>query len=158
MYAIFVDYCLPNGYDKKRPTDELNVDEIATLVGLCRTWHKKGASNRWRTKPTPRLTCHMDTVANTNGIDKVCISTNGYRLGKQVQDWLEAGLSQITSIDSFDPDVFAQITGQYFAQTAWRYRRRIGGRASSGKINAILKAQHANASSAKLLTMSVIVP
>ena len=148
------DYCLPNGYDKKRPTDELSVDEIATLVrGFAELGTKKVRLTGGEPSLRRDLPAIIDTVANTNGIDKVCISTNGYRLGKQVQDWLEAGLSQInTSIDSFDPDVFAQITGHDILPKLLGDIDDVltDGRAVI-KINAILKAQHANATLSQAL-------
>ncbi len=44
---------------------------------------------------------------------KVATTTNGYRMAKQVADWREAGLTHINvSVDSLDPRMFHQITGE----------------------------------------------
>ncbi|MCV5656093.1 radical SAM protein, partial [Escherichia coli] len=46
-------------------------------------------------------------------IKKVATTTNGYRMAKQVADWREAGLTNINvSVDSLDPRMFHQITGE----------------------------------------------
>ncbi|GAL37332.1 molybdenum cofactor biosynthesis protein MoaA [Vibrio maritimus] len=55
----------------------------------------------------------IETVANTPGISKVATTTNGYRMAKQVDTWQQAGLTHINvSVDSLDPRMFHQITGE----------------------------------------------
>jgi cyclic pyranopterin phosphate synthase len=55
----------------------------------------------------------IETVANTPGISKVATTTNGYRMAKQVDNWQRAGLTHINvSVDSLDPRMFHQITGE----------------------------------------------
>ncbi|GAL21862.1 molybdenum cofactor biosynthesis protein MoaA [Vibrio maritimus] len=55
----------------------------------------------------------IETVANTPGITKVATTTNGYRMAKQVDTWQQAGLTHINvSVDSLDPRMFHQITGE----------------------------------------------
>ena len=51
-------------------------------------------------------------TATTPGIDKVCITTNGWNLDRQVAGWRAAGLTNLNvSIDSLDRDAFRRITG-----------------------------------------------
>lgn len=55
----------------------------------------------------------IHTIAQTPGIQKVATTTNGYRLAKHIGEWREAGLTQLNvSVDSLDPRMFAQITGE----------------------------------------------
>lgn len=44
---------------------------------------------------------------------KIAVTTNGYRLSRDVAQWRDAGLSAINvSVDSLDPRQFHAITGQ----------------------------------------------
>ena len=48
----------------------------------------------------------VHTVAQTQGITKVAMTTNGYRMKKQIHSWKDAGLTHINvSVDSLDPVV-----------------------------------------------------
>lgn len=52
-------------------------------------------------------------MANTPGIEKVAMTTNGYRLKERAQEWFDAGLNALNvSVDSLDPRQFHQITGE----------------------------------------------
>lgn len=107
-------YCLPDGYKKpcNRPA-ELLVDEIRHAVTA---FAKLGL---WKVRLTggePTLRRDFEevarTVASVPGIQRVAMTTNGYRLAKQAQAWRAAGVSAINvSVDSLDPARFAQITG-----------------------------------------------
>lgn len=51
-------------------------------------------------------------TAAVPGIDKVCITTNGWNLDRQIAGWRDAGLTNLNvSIDSFDREGFRRITG-----------------------------------------------
>ncbi|GAL09535.1 molybdenum cofactor biosynthesis protein MoaA [Vibrio astriarenae] len=55
----------------------------------------------------------VNVISQTQGIEKVAMTTNGYRMKRQVEDWRQAGLSHINvSVDSLDPRLFHQITGE----------------------------------------------
>ncbi|MBR7559539.1 radical SAM protein, partial [Mycobacterium tuberculosis] len=57
----------------------------------------------------PRI---IELAKQTQGIQTVAVSSNGYRLDKHLSDWQTAGLTQLNiSIDSFDPLTFKKITG-----------------------------------------------
>lgn len=110
------DYCLPDGYTAnagKRPDNELSVSEIDVLI---QAFAKLGTTKVRLTggepsirKDLPRI---IELAKQTEGIQTVAVSSNGYRLAKHLSNWQTAGLNQLNiSIDSFDPTVFKQITG-----------------------------------------------
>ncbi|WP_234495477.1 GTP 3',8-cyclase MoaA [Vibrio maritimus] len=109
-------YCLPDGYKppgQKRPAF-LTLPEIKRVVTAfadCGTSKVRitGGEPSLR-KDFPQI---IETVANTPGITKVATTTNGYRMAKQVDTWQQAGLTHINvSVDSLDPRMFHQITGE----------------------------------------------
>ncbi|MCW8346700.1 GTP 3',8-cyclase MoaA [Vibrio sp. ZSDZ65] len=109
-------YCLPDGYKPpghKRPAF-LTLPEIKRVVTAfadCGTSKVRitGGEPSLR-KDFPEI---IETVANTPGIVKVATTTNGYRMAKQVDQWQSAGLTHINvSVDSLDPRMFYQITGE----------------------------------------------
>ncbi|MGL5430888.1 MAG: GTP 3',8-cyclase MoaA [Vibrio sp.] len=109
-------YCLPDGY---RPAagnanSFLCVAEIQRVVNA---FAECGTSKVRITGGEPSLRKDfsqiIQTIAATPGIKKVATTTNGYRLAKQIGEWREAGLTQLNvSVDSLDPRMFAQITGE----------------------------------------------
>lgn len=107
------EYCLPNGYQGKRPDDELSVAEIATLI---RGFAKVGTEKVRITGGEPSIRKDVveiiDTIKHTQGIKTVAMTSNGYKLGKHLAAWNHAGLNQINiSVDSFNPDIFHKMTG-----------------------------------------------
>lgn len=53
------------------------------------------------------------TISQTPGIRKVALTTNGYRLERDVELWQQAGITDINvSVDSLDPRQFQLITGE----------------------------------------------
>lgn len=109
-------YCLPDGY---KPSGQKNssflslpeIKRVVTAFADC------GTSKVRITGGEPSLrkdfTQIIETVAQTKGIKKVATTTNGYRMAKQVDAWQNAGLTNINvSIDSLDPRMFHQITGE----------------------------------------------
>lgn len=107
------EYCLPNGYQGKRPDDELTVAEIDTLVrGFAQVGTQKvritGGEPSIR-KDTVEI---IETIRQTSGIQTVAMTSNGYKLGKHLAAWHRAGLNQLNiSADSFDASVFHKMTG-----------------------------------------------
>lgn len=110
------DYCLPNGYTAnagKRPDNELSVSEIDVLI---QAFAKLGTTKVRLTGGEPSIRQDLPRIIElgkqTQGIQTVAVSSNGYRLAKHLSAWQTAGLNQLNiSIDSFDPTVFKQITG-----------------------------------------------
>ena len=110
------DYCLPNGYTAnagKRPDNELSVSEIDILI---QAFAKLGTTKVRLTGGEPSIRQDLPRIIElakqTQGIQTVAVSSNGYRLAKHLSDWQTAGLNQLNiSIDSFDPTIFKKITG-----------------------------------------------
>ncbi|EHD1696936.1 GTP 3',8-cyclase MoaA [Vibrio vulnificus] len=109
-------YCLPDGYQPsgQKNSSFLNLAEIRRVV---KAFADCGTSKVRITGGEPSLrkdfTDIIHTVASTQGIKRVATTTNGYRMEKHIEEWKEAGLNQVNvSVDSLDPRMFHQITGE----------------------------------------------
>lgn len=107
------EYCLPHGYQGKPPEEELTVAEIATLVhGFAQVGTKKVRITGGEPSIRRDVVDIIHTIKQTPRIETVAMTSNGYKLGKHVARWHDAGLNQINiSMDSFDADVFYKMTG-----------------------------------------------
>lgn len=107
------EYCLPNGYQGVRAKDELSLDEIAVLVqGFAKLGTKKVRITGGEPSIRQDVTQIINTIRQTSGIDTVAMTSNGYKLGKHLAAWQNAGLNQLNiSMDSFDANTFHQMTG-----------------------------------------------
>lgn len=109
-------YCLPDGYkpaEKQKPSF-LSLEEIKRVTAA---FAECGTTKVRITGGEPSLrrdfTDIIHTVASQPGINKVAMTTNGYRMAKHAQEWRDAGLTNINvSVDSLDPKMFYQITGE----------------------------------------------
>lgn len=109
-------YCLPKGYKVDKggcPKHELSLPEIKMLVrGFAELGTKKVRITGGEPSIRRDLPEIIHAIAQTPGIETLCLSTNGYRLSRHVQEWIDAGLNRLNiSIDSFDPATFAEMTG-----------------------------------------------
>ncbi|WP_348733121.1 GTP 3',8-cyclase MoaA [Rheinheimera texasensis] len=108
------NYCLPNGSACDNKAAELTLAEIKHLVhGFAYAGTTKVRLTGG--EPTLRrdLCDIIHTVRQTAGIREVALTTNGYRLNKDIHHWLDAGLTALNvSIDSLDADTFHLVTGQ----------------------------------------------
>lgn len=108
-------YCLPDGYKPARKNSSfLSVDELRRVV---HAFADCGTSKVRITGGEPTLrkdfTDIVAMIAEQEGIQKVAMTTNGYRLEKHAHEWRQAGLTNINvSVDSLDPRMFHQITGE----------------------------------------------
>ncbi|MEG3768294.1 GTP 3',8-cyclase MoaA [Alteromonas sp. 14N.309.X.WAT.G.H12] len=107
-------YCLPDGYQGPSESSFLTVPEIRTLVTA---FARLGTSKIRITGGEPSLRRDFPEIIalcrNTAGIKTLATTTHGGRLAKDALIWKEAGLDQVNvSIDSLDPRLFADITGQ----------------------------------------------
>ena len=107
------EYCLPNGYQGKPPQNELTVAEIATLVdGFAQVGTKKVRITGGEPSIRRDVVDIIKVIKNTAGIETVAMTSNGYKLGKHLAAWNNAGLNQINiSMDSFDAATFHKMTG-----------------------------------------------
>lgn len=107
------DYCLPDGYQCDSERNFLTLEEIRHI---SRAFAELGTSKIRITGGEPALRKDLPEIINacasTPGIEQIAITTNGFNLPKNIQRWVEAGLTSLTvSIDSFDPRMFKSITG-----------------------------------------------
>jgi len=106
-------YCLPDGYRKTGAMNFLSADEVSRLVSA---FAGLGVNKIRLTggEPTVRkdITELIARVAAQKGVTKVAMTTNGWQLAHQVENWAAAGLTHLNvSIDALDRDAFKKITG-----------------------------------------------
>lgn len=107
------NYCLPDGYCAEDKPSPLNVSEIATLV---KAFALNGTTKVRITGGEPTLRKDLAEIIKTcksiEGIETVALTSNGYRLTKQLDDYIDAGLDHLNlSADSLNPSTFKLITG-----------------------------------------------
>ncbi|WP_345843518.1 GTP 3',8-cyclase MoaA [Shewanella algae] len=107
-------YCLPDGYRPEGKPSFLTLSEIENLVAA---FAKVGTRKVRITGGEPTLrkdfTDIIRAVADNSEIHTIATTTNGYRLEKHAKEWYDAGLRRINvSVDSLDPRMFYQITGE----------------------------------------------
>ncbi|WP_221793623.1 GTP 3',8-cyclase MoaA [Oceanobacter mangrovi] len=106
-------YCLPDGYQKQSGPEPLQLDEIQRLLAVfAQLGTRKVRITGGEPSVRKDLTEIIQLAANTDGIDQVALTTNGYKLAENIAAWHAAGLQQLNvSIDSLDAERFQQITG-----------------------------------------------
>lgn len=106
-------YCLPNGYQGKRPDNELTLPEIEVLIkAFAQVGTKKVRLTGGEPSIRKDVTEIIRLIKATPGIETVAMTSNGYKLGKHIANWQQAGLDQLNiSVDSFNPATFKQMTG-----------------------------------------------
>ncbi len=107
------NYCLPDGYCSSEKTDNLSLTEIHTLVSA---FASMGTKKIRITGGEPSLRKdYIDIIEcckSIDGIETVALTTNGYRIDKDLKRLHAAGLDALNlSADSLDPDTFQLITG-----------------------------------------------
>lgn len=108
------NYCLPNGYQP-----EANKPSFLTLSEITRVaqaFANMGTEKIRLTGGEPTLRKDFlaiaESISQIDGICQVALTTNGYRMAKDVEAWQQAGITSINvSVDSLDPKMFHQITG-----------------------------------------------
>ncbi|EWH10048.1 molybdenum cofactor biosynthesis protein A [Catenovulum agarivorans DS-2] len=106
-------YCLPDGYQCDSPRDFLSTSEIGNLVA---TFASLGTSKVRITGGEPALRKDLAQIIQLcrqqAGITDVALTTNGFNLARNIDKWVDAGLTALNvSIDSLDPKMFSAITG-----------------------------------------------
>lgn len=112
-------YCLPDGYQppvhpQGKKQTFLTLPEIQRVANA---FASLGTEKIRITGGEPTLRKDFleiaHTISQTAGIRKVALTTNGYRMEKEVHLWKEAGITDINvSVDSLDPRQFHLITGE----------------------------------------------
>lgn len=134
------NYCLPDGYQCDSSRDFLNLDEIRHITSA---FAQLGTSKIRITGGEPALRKDLTEIiaicAQTPGIEQVAITTNGFRLERDIDAWCKAGLTALNvSIDSLDPRQFADITGQNKLTTILQGVEKAVKAGIKVKINAVL--------------------
>ena len=106
-------YCLPNGYRKAGSQSFLTPLQCERVV---RAFADLGVSKVRLTGGEPSVRRDLADIigrtAATAGVGKICLTTNGWNLERQVAAWRAAGLTNLNvSIDSLDGETFHAITG-----------------------------------------------
>jgi cyclic pyranopterin phosphate synthase len=107
-------YCLPDGYKPNGAKRFLSVDEIRRVA---HAFGELGTEKIRLTGGEPTLRKDfIDIVAairENPSVKTLAVTTNGYRMAKDVQNWRDAGLTSINvSVDSLDARQFHAITGE----------------------------------------------
>ena len=110
------NYCLPDGYKPQGTSNKsfLSLDEIRRVT---RAFAAAGTEKVRLTGGEPSLrrdfTEIIAAVRENTAIRQLAVTTNGYRLARDVAQWRDAGLTALNvSIDSLDARQFHAITGQ----------------------------------------------
>ena len=106
-------YCLPDGTECTSHAGELSIQEIKRLVtAFALLGTKKIRLTGGEPSLRQDLCQIISTCKSAPGIEQVALTTNGYRLQKDVELWRNAGLDALNlSIDSLNPSAFKLITG-----------------------------------------------
>lgn len=109
-------YCLPDGYmpGSTRNKSFLSLDEIRRVT---RAFTAAGTEKIRLTGGEPSMrrdfTDIIAAVRENAALRQIAVTTNGYRMARDVQSWRDAGLTHINvSVDSLDARQFHAITGQ----------------------------------------------
>jgi len=115
-------YCLPNGYAGDPETEFLSVSEIRWLVA---GFPALGATKMRPTGGEPSVRTELPAMiaaeANTPGIARVAMTTNGWKLADQIGAQRDASLTHLNvGVDSLDRTSFARLTGNdRLAERGW---------------------------------------
>ncbi|WP_133822669.1 GTP 3',8-cyclase MoaA [Rahnella sp. BIGb0236] len=109
-------YCLPDGYKPHGHSNKsfLSLDEIRRV---SRAFANLGTEKVRLTGGEPSLRrdfCEIIAAVRENpSIKTLAVTTNGYRMARDIAQWRDAGLTNINvSVDSLDARQFHAITGQ----------------------------------------------
>ncbi|WP_298746354.1 GTP 3',8-cyclase MoaA [uncultured Brevundimonas sp.] len=106
-------YCLPDGYARDPEARFLSVAEVRRLVaGFAALGVTKVRLTGGEPSVRPDLPAMIAGAANTPGVSRVAMTTNGWKLTERIGAWRDAGLTHLNvSVDSLDPHAFARLTG-----------------------------------------------
>lgn len=134
-------YCLPDGFKKQEPLSFLDPQACERVV---RAFADLGVSKVRLTGGEPSVRRDLPEIiartAAVPGVDKVCVTTNGWNLDRQVAAWRDAGLTNLNiSIDTLDREAFRRITGHdRLASVVGGLDRALGLGVPSVKVNGVL--------------------
>lgn len=143
------NYCLPDGYSasdcKENRSAPLSLDEIRSLV---EAFAANGTKKIRLTGGEPTLRKDLADIIrackSTPGIETVALTTNGYRITKQLDSYIDAGLDSLNlSADSLTPETFQLITGHNSLDEVFRaIDIAVSRNMKKIKVNAVLLRQY----------------
>lgn len=135
------NYCLPDGYC---PTDSDRLLSLTEIAAVAKVFAHCGTRKIRITGGEPSLRKDLPAIIRsckqTEGIETVALTSNGYRLHKDIDSYIDAGLDALNiSIDSLRPAMFKLITGHdKLSQTLNAIESAIAKGLTRVKINAVL--------------------
>lgn len=135
------NYCLPYGPDCVTRKEELSLSEIHRLVtGFALAGTKKIRLTGGEPSLRKDLSDIIALCKSVPGIEQVALTTNGYRLERDLDNWLDAGLDALNvSVDSLNEGTFQLITGNNRLPSILRgIEQALASSLQSIKINAVL--------------------
>ncbi len=113
-------YCMPrdtfhDGYKFLKSTERLSFEEITRLArAFVRLGVKKLRITGGEPLLRPNLADLIGDLSTIPGVEDIALTTNGVLLAKHATELAASGLRRLTvSLDSLDPDVFAQMSGGF---------------------------------------------
>ncbi|MGL4370657.1 MAG: GTP 3',8-cyclase MoaA, partial [Spirochaetota bacterium] len=106
-------YCMPEQGIELAPHDEiLSYEEIVRIVSLtARLGVRKVRLTGGEPLVRRNLSSLVERIKSIEGIERICLTTNGLLLSEQLPELIAAGLDSVNiSLDAIDPAVFAAIT------------------------------------------------
>ncbi len=106
-------YCMPEqGLKLATQAEILRYEEIVRLVGLlARLGVKKVRLTGGEPLARLGLAGLIEQLKSIEGIERICLTTNGMLLSEQLPELVAAGLDSVNiSLDALDEEVFARIT------------------------------------------------
>lgn len=106
-------YCMPeDGVCKKTHDEMLSEDELVTAVSAAASIGiRKIRITGGEPLVKRNIVSICKRISSIDGIDEVCLTTNGINLDTLAEPLKEAGVNRINiSLDTLDPDKFAYIT------------------------------------------------
>lgn len=106
-------YCMPeSGIPKKAHAQILSIEEIETIVRVAA---ELGINKVRITGGEPLVRNGILDICRRigaiDGLNEICLTTNGVMLGDMAKDLKEAGVTRVNvSLDTLDPDKYKQIT------------------------------------------------
>lgn len=107
-------YCLPQGFVKQKGLPaELSPDEFRRAVsGFSRLGLRKVRLTGGEPTVRPDFTEIANGLSSIESVERIAMTTNGYRLAERAAEWHGAGIDAVNvSIDTLDPEGFARLTG-----------------------------------------------
>lgn len=107
------NYCLPDGSECHSMDNDLTLIEIGRLVSAFALLGTKKIRLTGGEPTLRRDLCDIIRLCKSvPGIESIALTTNGFRLEKDVAAWRAAGLDALNvSMDSLRPELFQLITG-----------------------------------------------